>query len=72
MSNLKKRKKGIDFIAIEWYSRIRKLNYEIKCGEQKQVELERTWRELPVGARQRGRPSRIPSVSSALNKRNLQ
>ena len=59
-------KKSLDFIALKWY------DVYIKCSEQKQVDLEKPWRELPVGARQWGRPCRIPSVSSALNERNFQ
>ena len=43
-----------------------------KCDEQKPVGWKEPYRELPVGARQWGRPSRIRSVSSALNKMDLQ
>jgi hypothetical protein len=40
--------KTIDFINLKWYNAI-----NLNAIEQKQVSLERTWRELPVGARQR-------------------
>ena len=58
-------KKGLDFSDLTWYNTL------IKCEEQKPVGWKEPIRELPVGARQRWRPSRIHSVSSALNQRDL-